>query len=229
VLRDSLGKEPTDTLAPGAAPPESKGPGDKVKIGDYELSGNDVAMILQEKAARDLRATQVPASAEAYEAKLPESFKLPDGLQWQWDAADPALNDIRALAKKSGWSQDDFSNVLGVYAAKAVAEDTQFRQRARAEMDKLGVNGSQRLAAVETFVRGVAGDDLGGALRQMILTGCWPARRFRSRYLRSAATRGGLRSRSRASARARQRTRRVGEWITARKRRPIFLPGENDQ
>ena len=72
-------------MKPGAIP----APGEKVRIGNYELSGDDVAMILQEKTARDLRATQIPATAEDYQPALPDTLKLPEGIEWKADPTEP--------------------------------------------------------------------------------------------------------------------------------------------
>jgi hypothetical protein len=176
VARSNLEVSPADGKPPPGGPGDftrdaaSVAPDGRLQIGDMLLSQDDIKSLMTEKAARDLRATQVPPRAEDYAATLPQNFKLPEGTEWQFNEADPALNDIRQLAKRSGWSQDDFSNVLAVYAAKEVSAENLIRAAARAEMDKLGPAAAQRLSAVETFIRGIAGDQLGGALRQMILT-----------------------------------------------------------
>jgi hypothetical protein len=169
VARDKMipAAEPAQ---PGTPPASTPAPGDKVKIGDYELNGSDVAMILQTKAAMDLKAIQVPSSAEAYEAKLPEGFKLPDGMTWAFDPKDPALIDAQRFANRAGLTQSQFSELLSVYASQQMAEQQFLSQAAAKQIELLGVNSTARVSAVETFIRGIAGDELGGALRQSILT-----------------------------------------------------------
>jgi hypothetical protein len=162
-----LSAEPVQPGTPSASTPA---PGDKVKIGDFELSANDVAMLIQQKAAADLRATQIPATAEAYEAKLPDGFKLPDGMAWQFDPKDPALIDAQRFASRAGLTQSQFSELLSVYASQQMADQQAIAAGAQREMEKLGPNATQRVSAIETFIRGIAGDELGTGLRQMVLT-----------------------------------------------------------
>jgi hypothetical protein len=123
--RSTLPAEPAQPGAPASAPAVTAD--GRLQVGDMLLSADDVKGLMTEKAARDLRATQVPATAESYVAALPKNFKLPDGMTWQFNDADPALADIRALAKKSGWSQDDFSSVLAVHAAREIASENLMR------------------------------------------------------------------------------------------------------
>jgi hypothetical protein len=143
----------------------SVSPDGKLRVGAYELSSDDIAMLMQTKAAADLKATQVPASADAYEAKVPEGLKLPDGVEFRIDTADPALQDFRALAKKIGLSQSEFSEIVGVYAAKTAASESAFRNAMKAELDKLGANATMRVTALDTWLRGVVGDDVAKAMR----------------------------------------------------------------
>jgi hypothetical protein len=43
------------------------------------LSQDDIRSLMTEKAARDLRMTQVPVDASGYEVKLPQDFRVPVG------------------------------------------------------------------------------------------------------------------------------------------------------
>jgi hypothetical protein len=123
----------TDPAKPGSTP----APGEKVKIGDFELSGEDVATILQEKAARDLRATQIPATAEDYQGVLPDTLKLPAGMEFKVDTSEPAFNDLRAVAKKIGLTQSEFSDILAIHASREVANEAMVRTAAQAELRDL--------------------------------------------------------------------------------------------
>jgi hypothetical protein len=165
VARDSLSAEGTDPIKPAASDGKAASVTEdgRLKVGDYELSSDDIAVLLQQKAANDLRATQIPADG-AYEAKLPESLKLPDGVEFRIDTADPALQDFRALAQKIGLSQSEFSEFIGVYAAKTAASEAAFRNSMKAELDKLGSNATVRVTALQTFFRGHVGDDLARAV-----------------------------------------------------------------
>jgi hypothetical protein len=120
-----------------------------------------VAMLIQQKAAADLRATQIPATAEAYEAKLPDGFKLPDGMAWQFDTNSPAYIDARNWAHRNGLSQNQWSEALSFFASTQVAEHNLMANAAAAEAAKLGNNAVARVSAVEQFLRGHLGDDHG--------------------------------------------------------------------
>jgi hypothetical protein len=166
VARDQLGKDaPADGQQPGGtAPPE------KVKVGEYELSANDVAMLMQQKAAADLKATQIPADASGYEPKLPEGLKLPEGIEFKVDPTEPGFEDLRQIAKKLNWSQAEFSDVLGVYAASQASKEATWQAAVRAELAKMGPNAAQRVTAIETWIRGMIGDEFGTPLRAMIVS-----------------------------------------------------------
>jgi hypothetical protein len=166
IERAKLEAERTDPAKTGTAP----APGEKVKIGDFELSGEDVATILQERAARDLRATQIPATVEDYQGVLPDTLKLPAGMEFKVDTSEPAFNDLRAVAKKIGLTQSEFSDILAIHASREMANEAMVRTAAQAELTKLGPNGTMRVTAIDTFVRGLLGDDLGGAMKSAIFT-----------------------------------------------------------
>jgi hypothetical protein len=110
------------TPAPAADAPASVTPDGMLRIGSgenaYELSPADIKSLMAEKAARDLRVANTPASPAAYKAEISKDTVLPDGYQIQFDEQDPGLADLRNLAHSRGWSQDDFSAALGVYASK---------------------------------------------------------------------------------------------------------------
>jgi hypothetical protein len=166
IERSKLPAEPADSAKPGA----TAAPGEKVKVGDFELSGDDVATILQTKAAMDLKATQVPADPSGYEPKLPESLKLPEGIEFALDASEPAFNDLRAVAKKIGLTQTEFSDILAIHVSREAATEAKVQAAAKAELAKLGSAATMRVTAIDTFIRGILGDDLGGAMKLGLFT-----------------------------------------------------------
>jgi hypothetical protein len=92
--------KPAAAPAPGEPAPPAPTPAAsvvdaKLRIGEgetaYELSADDVKMLMAQKAESDLHKTQIPASPEGYELKLPEAFKVPDGIQFEFNAADPVM------------------------------------------------------------------------------------------------------------------------------------------
>ena len=113
-----------------------------------------------EQYATDLqRKATMPADAAGYEARLPESFKAPEGTEIHIDQADPALGDLEAWAHSRGMSQSDFGDVLSIYAARQAREASAFTAACNAEVAKLGTNAGARIDAVANWWRAQTGDD----------------------------------------------------------------------
>jgi hypothetical protein len=173
VHRDQLGKEPVDPAKPGttAAPSDATVTADgRLQVGEMLLSQDDIATLIADKAQADLRKTQVPDKPESYAAELPKEFKLPEGMTWQFDTNSPAYVDARAWAHRNGLSQSQWSEALSFFASTQIAEQQMVGRAAQIEVEKLGAHGTARVTAVDTWLRGTLGDDLGKAVRGMMLT-----------------------------------------------------------
>jgi hypothetical protein len=160
VARDELEKDPAATTAPG----------EKHKIGAYEVSESELAEMMTRQAADDLRKATLPATPADYVPALPENFKLPPGVDFTVDVADPMLADARAWAHSKGLSQSDFSELISIYATGKGHEQALLNTATAAEVAKMGANGTQRVTALETWLRGIVGDKLAGPMRQMMVT-----------------------------------------------------------
>jgi hypothetical protein len=173
-LRSDLGSDGKPTPAPATTSPsgseQAQFKDGRLVLGEHELSADDVRQLFQERAARELRQSKVPASAEAYAPTLPPGLKLPEGVEVAIDGNDPAFKDLRNLAHARGWSQDDFSAALGINATKQAGEAAALRTAINAEIAKLGANGSQRISALQTWFRSAVGDDLAKSLSQALIT-----------------------------------------------------------
>lgn len=181
--RSDLAPDPgasTSSTAPGVSkpaaviaepPPAASVTADgRLKVGDYELSSEDIASLMATKAQADLRATQVPADASGYKPDLPADLQLPPGIEFKIDTNDPAYKDLAAFAHARGWSQSDLSTALGIFASREAREAAAFAEAQRAEVAKLGANGTSRVTAVETWLRSELGDDLANGMRSMMVT-----------------------------------------------------------
>src|SRR5262249_47076670 len=80
-----------------------------------------------------------------------------------------------AYAFKAGWTQAQFSDVLGVYAQRVARDAAQFKAAQTAELAKLGVNAAARVDAISRFLTGMLGETLGKA----VLTGMATERQAR--------------------------------------------------
>src|SRR5262249_35234638 len=150
----ALAGEPRDSTAP-ASSQEPDAP--KHKIGDLELSEEDVRDLLQRHALEQSRKATLPASPADYRLELPADFQVPQGIEFRFDENHPIngpiLADARAFAHAQGFSQEQFSRLLGFHAAAKVAEMTKVAELHAAELGKLGANAQTRVDAVTTWLR----------------------------------------------------------------------------
>ena len=77
---------------------------------------------------------------------------------------------MRQIAKRLNWSQAEFSDVLAIYAASQSAKEADFQSKVAAEFAKMGPNVTQRITAIETWIRGMVGDEFGNPMRAMIVS-----------------------------------------------------------
>lgn len=122
--------------------------GQSVRIGDIEIDEASLRDIMARDAAAEVRRHSLPATPEDYEARLPENFQPPAGLEFKIDANDPLIAQARAQAHAMGATQEDFSKMLGIYAAAKVQEVARIAERRNAEVEKLGAAAPQRIDTV---------------------------------------------------------------------------------
>jgi hypothetical protein len=152
------------------APGSQSGTGEKVRIGKYELSETEVGDLISTKAAEESRKLTLPASAQAYEPTLPADFVAPAGVEMKIDTQDPLFGQAQQFAHRHQLSQDQFSELLGIYGASK-AEEQVFLAKARAaEAAKLGSAAQARVTAVQTFLKGQLGDELAAEVNVMLVT-----------------------------------------------------------
>jgi hypothetical protein len=162
--------------APAAAPASVTADG-RLKVGDYELSSDDIASLMRTRAELDLRATQVPADPSGYKPDLPADLQLPPGIEFKIDVNDPSYKDLANFAHARGWSQGDLSTALGIFANRQAREAAAFNAAVAAERAKLGAMATDRATAIQTWLRSVIqNDDLTGAVMQ----GLWSAKQVQA-------------------------------------------------
>jgi hypothetical protein len=125
------------------------------------------------KAAEDVRKGALPPTADAYKAELPADFKAPAGVAFKIDANDPLIPLAQAQAHAMGASQEDFSKMLGIYAAAKAGEQAQIESARSAEVSKLGPTAPARVDAVTRWLTSIDGSaDKGDAqaLAGMLVT-----------------------------------------------------------
>ena len=167
--------QPGEPPAP-AAPPASVVDG-KLRVGEFDLSSDDIAALMATKAQADLRATQVPADPSGYKPDLPADLKLPPGIEFKIDVNDPAYKDLANFAHARGWDQEAFSTAIGIFASREAREAAAFNAAVAAERAKLGAVATDRATAIQTWLRSVIqNDDLTGA----VMKGLWSAKQVQA-------------------------------------------------
>jgi len=127
-------------------------------IGGMERPEQEVLDILASHAERQVAQAALPKDPNGYQIKLPEGFKPPEGMQWEFKTDDPALKTFREIAHRRGLDQETFSEALGAFASVKLAEHQMASGARQREMDKLGAVGQQRIEAVETWLKAKVGD-----------------------------------------------------------------------
>jgi hypothetical protein len=130
----------------------------KVSIGGVEYDELAVADAMAERVERQLARDALPQDPRGYEIKLPDGFKPPEGMQFEFKTDDPALIEARKAAHELKLDQAGFSRMLGIYAATKVQELQQVNASRDAQMAKLGSAAPQRIDAVETWLKAKVGD-----------------------------------------------------------------------
>jgi hypothetical protein len=166
VARSELEASTANSADPTASGPQ----GERFKIGQYEISEAELGVMMARQAQDDLRKATIPAAPDAYEAKLPADFKPPAGVEFKFDASNPALVDARNWAHSRGLSQDDFSQMLGLYAAHEAGKEAMLQDRARAEIAKVGPNAGARVDAVGKWLDSFVGAADAKPIRATLVT-----------------------------------------------------------
>jgi hypothetical protein len=148
--------------------------GTKLRIGELELSEADVRGLMERKGIEDSRKATMPASAQAYELKLPENFELPPGVaEFKWNLDDPLssalLGSAKQFAFENGLDQGGFSRMMALYASHQLSEQARFAQVQRQQLEQLGPNAAGRVDAVATWLQAMAGPKAESLRRSMFL------------------------------------------------------------
>jgi hypothetical protein len=162
-----------DAPAPAAdqqQPPAAAG--EKIKIGKYEVSEDELGSIMERQALDDLRKATVPPTPADYKLAIPDGMKLPGDVDFRFDEAGnkAAFDAARAWAHGKGMSQSDFSEMLGLYASQEAQQHAELTARSRAEVAKVGVNAPQRVDAVGKWITGMVGEADAKPIRATIVT-----------------------------------------------------------
>jgi hypothetical protein len=143
---------------PSEDPQAPQADGTKFKVGKFEVSEDEVAGMLDRQAQDDLRKATVPVTPDLYELKISPDAKLLGNATFTFDGNDPGLIAAKNWAHSKGLDQSAFSEMLTLYASHVAAQENALATRARAEIEKAGVNAGMRVDAISKWIRGEVGD-----------------------------------------------------------------------
>jgi hypothetical protein len=90
-----------------------------------------------------------------FEVKLPETIKVPEGMDLKINDNDPREPVIREMAIKRGWDQDTVNELVALDAQQQIAAHAAEQTRIAAEDAKLGATAKDRKAAVGNWLKGM--------------------------------------------------------------------------
>lgn len=132
----------------------------KHKIGDIEVTESELRGLLERKGLEESRKAALPADPSEYRAALPDNFVVPPGMEMSFDEKGETMRLAREFAHAQGFDQGQFSGMLSIYAAEKLKDANFIREAAAAERSKLGATGTQRVTAIQTFLKGHLGDEI---------------------------------------------------------------------
>jgi hypothetical protein len=167
-----------DQAAAGDAPPPPAdqqqpppvAPGEKVKIGKYEVSEAELGTMMDRQAQEDLRKATLPPSPDDYKLELSPGAKLPGEVEYKFNAGDPSLAALKNWAHAKGFDQSTLSEMLTIYATHEATQNAALAARSREEVAKAGVNAPARVDAVNRFVIAEMGADDAKSINALIVT-----------------------------------------------------------
>jgi hypothetical protein len=143
--------KPSDQQQPQQQP---RTDGGKILLAEgIEVSEQELRDLVSFKASEDSRKLTAPQKAEDFRLELPADLKMPQGVDFRIDPNNPAIEPARQFALRNNLSQQQFSEMLGVYAATQASEMVAFNAAKAAEVQKLGDAANARVDAVRTWLK----------------------------------------------------------------------------
>src|SRR6185295_18307062 len=137
----------------------------KLTPAEYAAERKRLGELETREAAAEVRKNSLPPTADAYKPELPKDYKFPVGAEFKIDPAAPELARLGQIAHARGWSQDEYSEILGEYAAVRASEALAEKQYYTDQVSQLGPNGPQRVDAVLKTMDGLGLGGLKGSIR----------------------------------------------------------------
>jgi hypothetical protein len=150
--------QPGDQQQPQPQPQPLNSDGKIQLTPDIALSETELRDLLAFKSAEDSRRLTAPQKVEDFKLELPADLKMPQGVTFQIDPNNPAVEPARQFALRNNLSQQQFSEMLGLYAASQAKEMVAFNAAKQAEVDKLGMAAGARVDSIKTWLKSMSGN-----------------------------------------------------------------------
>jgi hypothetical protein len=128
------------------------------KFGGTSVSETELQEFLQQKGARESGRLQAPDSPDGYKIGTSKEFKPPQGVEFSINENDPSFGLLKTWAHRNGVPQSELSALVDIYAGKQVGDLALGKAAHDAEVAKLGGSGPGRVDALNTWLRGILGD-----------------------------------------------------------------------
>jgi hypothetical protein len=175
ITRDPVtGAVTAEARSPDPANPQHDQPpvgnasveGGRLKVGDVELSPEDVAGLMERRALEQSRAALVPKTPGEY--TLPDMQSPAGAAEFRWAVDDPTIGPLLGAAKnwahETGLTNEQFQSAMKVYAGSLMNERRLIDEAAQRQRGLLGELAPVRIQAVTQFLRGHLGDEAARAL-----------------------------------------------------------------
>jgi hypothetical protein len=135
--------------------------GEKVRVGSYDVSEQEIRDLLAGKAERDLARAEVPANPTDYKIEIPAAANLPEGtaVALRNDPESAAMIDAaQQWSHKYGLPQSAFNELVAIQAQGVVAGQQRYNELKAVNLAELGSTGPQRIDGLVTWIRSQVGD-----------------------------------------------------------------------
>lgn len=148
---------------------------EKLWDADKGFKQEDVDGLMAFKAEADSREASRPQKVEDFKAKLPDDFKLPEGVELKEgesliDENDPRIAAAKEFVFARKGTQADFENLVALGVSMDIAERARMAEEVGKEREKLGGRAVERINAVTNWLDAKVGADFGQALHGMMFT-----------------------------------------------------------
>jgi hypothetical protein len=126
-----------------------------IKLDDFGKHYSEIATAHKTHAEQQAALAARKPEDIKIEVKLPDTVKVPEGLQVKIDEKDPRVPILRDIAVKNNLSQEAVDAIVAFDAQQQIEAHVAETTRIKAEDAKLGANADQRKQAVGNWLKGL--------------------------------------------------------------------------